>query len=295
MKFRTLLVLVFLLTPLVAFGQTTAQQDYQEGRAAQFRADHAKNRQEKIASLEIAFTNMAEAAAMDGKYVPAFAEIAHEYIAAGSVPFYSTTEPIARLAKVRPRDPALQRVAAEFAQKYESELLAKGFAPGKPFVQAGKDRGYCSVPYAAENIFHLLQVARGNNSAEAKTWGRYSAALFMKVMKGCGGEGGEEAANPEKAFQIYLAMSDQAGLQKTGKLLGDEWLEKYIFGGTDSRYSYEKSGYQPYYQEAAGYYKVGGVPKSEIRSEILRLLRRAEKENDTRSAGIAQKLLAGSF
>ncbi len=294
MRFTKLVVALLLLLPLNAFGQT-ARQKYQEAKALEFRSDHEKG-PNQVNDTHEAFEAMAAAATLDAQYVEAFVGITRKLLARdpeGYLPYHSVTENIIAVGQKRSH-PALRSVAAEAAKGSARALLKQGFAPDRLFVQVrhNHSRPYCNVANHAKQTFELFRLA---GSAEAQRWGKYAADAYMRKLIGCGGEGGDQDPDAFTAFPIYVAIKDQKGMHLAGKMLGDYWMEHYVFGGTDESYKDHPMGYRPYYEKATATYHQGGVTKAEIRVTILRLVRMAEQNKIEASAQLARKTLAQTF
>lgn len=294
---KNLLIAVLLLMPMSAFGQTP-QEKYREAKAAEFRSDNAKNQNEREAYISQAFGAIVEAVTADVKYVDAFAAITRKYVARRSNRsadrWYITNE-IVRAGEKRSGNPVFKGVVADVVKGYKQMLLQKGFAPGKPINQSRRDRFHCNVPTSAEHIYQLSMLAYPG-SAETTSWGRYAADAYMTKLRGCGGEGGDDDEDPFKAYPLYSAIQYRPGMHRTGKMVGDLWMERYILGGSDlDGNGFFDPGHRPYFDQAMRFYRGGGVARKDIRSTILRNLRRAEEFKDQRAVGIAEKTLAGSF
>lgn len=295
---KNLLIVVFLLVPMSAFGQTT-QEKYGEAKAAEFRSDHAKTRNESEAYISQAFGAIAEAITADVKYVDAFATITRKYVARRSTRpvdlYWYITDEIVKVGEKRSGNTVFKGVVTEVARGYKQMLLQKGFAPGKPISQSRRDRFHCNVPHSAGHIYKLSRLT-SPGSAETISWGRYAADAYMTKLRGCGGEGSDIEGDPFKAYSLYSSIQYRPGMYRTGKMVGDLWMEKYIFGGSDFEGNgWYDPGHRPYFDNAMRFYRGGGVARSEIRSTILRNLRRAEGYKHQRAIDVAEKTLAESF
>lgn len=290
---KGLLVVIMLLVPTTAFGQT-AQEEYQKAKAAEFRSDNSTDHTEREIYISEAFGAITEAAIADARYVDVFAAITRKYVVRSKDPYFQMVGVMVRVGEKRASSPAFKSVSAEVARAYQKILLQKGFGPGKPFKQVRRS-GHCNVPYAAENIFRLLQFAHPS-SAEVVTWGRYAGDIHMTKLLGCGGEGSDTEGDPLRAFHVYVAIGHRPGMYRAGKMLGDERMERYIFGGFISEDSkYGDSGHRPFFEGAMKYYREGGVARNEIRATILLNLRKAEKLNSPKAIKVAQKTLEEMF
>lgn len=298
MNFRNLLVFMLVFVPLTAFGQT-AQEKYQQAKVAEFRSDNATNRNERENYISLAFVAITQAATADVKYVDSFATITRKYVARRSdrsigLYFYITDE-IIKAGRKLSGNPIFKSVVADLVKGYKQVLTQKGFAPGKPIVQSRRDRFHCNVSISAKEIY-VLSRFYSPGSVETISWGRYAADTYMTKLRGCGGEGGDLEGDSFRAFPLYVAIQYRPGMHRAGKMLGDEHMDWYIFGGFSTEDNkYGASGHRPFHDGAMGYYRKGGVPRSEIRATILRNLRKAEKERILEAIDVAQKTLAETF
>ena len=118
----------------------------------------------------------------------------------------------------------------------------------------------------------------------------------MTKLLGCGDEGSDIDRDPIKAYPLYSAIGHKPGMYRTGKIIGDLWMERYVLGGSDLEGNgFFDSGHRLYFDQAMRFYRGGGVARNEIRSAILRNLRKAEKERNQKAVDIAEKTLAETF
>ena len=168
MNFRGFFLLMLLLVPSTVFGQT-AQEKYQEAKAAEFRSDNSTNRNEREAYIGQAFNAISEAATADSRYIDAFVTITRKYIARRRDPYFYMVGSVERVGQKRSSNPAFKSISAEVARAYAKTILQKGFGPGKPFMQKRRD-GHCNVPY--DNLSNHAYVAgfTGNDWLGALRW-----------------------------------------------------------------------------------------------------------------------------
>ena len=262
MRLEPLFVALFVLVSVTA-GMAGAQTDakktprelYQEARAEEFSGDKEKG-PNRINDYYNAFIRIAEATEGDAQYVPDFARITRKYLAGTSVSYFA--EYIIRVGKKRENSPVFKSVAQETVNRLKKDLSAQGYAPGKTFVQVrkGRDRPYCNVPSRANEIFQISTFVYPVSSPEVMSWGKYAGDLNMATLRGCGGEGSDMDPQPNIAFPIYSAIKYRPGMQKASKMLGDESMRNYIYGGSekDSPYTYHESGFRPFYDKAMKFY-----------------------------------------
>ena len=299
MNFGRFFLLTLLLVPATVFGQT-AQEKYREAKAAEFRSDNATDHNKREAHISQAFGAIVEAVVADVRYVNAFATITRKYVArlSSHTDFYwYITDGIVKAGEKRSGNPVFKSLVVDVIRGYKQMLLQKGFAPGKPIFQSRQDRFHCNVLTLAEQIYKLSRLA-SPGSAETIGWGRYAADAYMTNFRGCGGEGSDIERDPFKAYSLYSLVQYRPGMYRTGKMIGDLWMEKYIFGGSDfeGNGSYDP-GHRPYFDMAMQFYRGGGVARNGIgiRSTVLRNLRRAEEYEYQRAIDVAQKTLAELF
>lgn len=299
---KIFVALMLVLVPLNVFGQT-GREKYQEAKAAEFRSDHETG-PNRVNEIFTAFQLMAEAALADPGYVSAFVGITRKYIArtGGEQLLYHDDYYLVKFIEVgqkRGNDPAFKAVAIEVANRCKRTLLRHGFPPNKPFVQvrSNRKRPYCHVPEHSQKIYEIFRFAYPLGSAEVSSWGKYAADTHMVTLKGCGGEGTDMEPDPFKAFPIYVAIKDQRGMRRAGKMAGDRMMFDYIFGGyeIEPQLASRPRGYRPFYDRATNYYRGGGVTKTEIRLTILRLQHEAEAHKNQNSIQLAEKTLTESF
>ncbi len=289
------IVLLVALMPVSVFGQT-AEQNYKEALSAEFRSDHATNRDERSAYSGEAFGKIVEAFTADGRYADAFGRIARKRLAMSGSSLTEMTDGIVRLGQKRGTSPVVRAVASEVAKVHIVALSKSGFGPEKPLtLKKARLSGTCVVPYKAEQIVNLSKIAGLNYQAVA--WARYGAGFYMIPLRHCGGEGNEADAEPAMALPLYIIAGDKAGMHKSAKMVGDRLVENFLFGGYDDTPNGESRGpgFRGFYDRAMVAYRQGGVTRNEIRETLLKFLRRAEAERLETSTKLAQQMLNGTF
>ncbi len=297
MSLRQLLIVLLVLAPISALAQTP-RENYQAARAAEYLSDHETRSRDRENEIGQAFELIVKAAESDPQYVGAFAEIARKRMARSKERTYLANDVI-KVGQKLGNVPAFRSVAAELQVDYKRMLFDLEFSPGKRFLQEAKGRvhHYCNVPGEAEQIYQLSRLAYSPASAEITSWGKYAAGLYMTVMHKCGGEGSDLEPLASKAFPIYAAIGDRAGMHKAGKVLGDTLMQDYLYGGyeEDPSGGYKMSGHRAFYDKAIKFYHDGSVSKDEIRKEIRRTLKEAEGNQNQPAADLARKTLTESF
>ncbi len=291
---KRLSLILLLLVPVLAFSQN-ARDKYQQAKAAEYRSDHSTKSGEQGIYLYDAFVAITEATAADPKYMNDFARITFRYTAMRNYSYM--VEKLQKVGQKSSGNPIFKGVVVNVIDAYKKQLWQYGFAPSRSIVQNRKDRYHCNALNGAVNIYELLWMIKPG-SLETEAWGEYAANFYMTELRGCGGGGGTRPKDPLKAFEIYNPIQYKPGMHTTGKILGDDLMEEFIFGGTDygdPSYKFYSSGHYPFRDKAFGYYRKGGVTKSEIRATLLRYLREAEKKNEKAALAVAQQTLNETF